>query len=208
MIRLERVTKVFAGSSAPAVDHVSMEVAAGEICVLLGPSGCGKTMTLKMVNRLIEPTSGEIYIDGRNTAGQNPVELRRSLGYVIQQIGLFPNKTIEENICIVPDILGWDSAKSRKRAAELLEMAALDRVAGAGTQLDGPVEVLPLAGEVAARPRRSGLAHRLVDVAVEGQLALGLLGEDRPLHPARQPVEGLEGEQLGARRVVHRRRGP
>ncbi len=126
MIRLERVTKVFPGSSAPAVDHVSMEVAAGEICVLLGPSGCGKTTTLKMVNRLIEPTSGDIYIDGRNTADQNPVELRRSLGYVIQQIGLFPNKTIEDNICVVPDILGWDRTKSRQRAAELLEMAALD----------------------------------------------------------------------------------
>jgi osmoprotectant transport system ATP-binding protein len=126
MIRLERVTKVFPGSSAPAVDHVSMDVAAGEICVLLGPSGCGKTTTLKMVNRLIEPTSGAIYINGRNTAEQNPVELRRSLGYVIQQIGLFPNKTIEDNICVVPDILGWDRAKSRKRAAELLEMVALD----------------------------------------------------------------------------------
>ena len=79
-----------------------------------------------MVNRLIEPTSGEIFIDGKNTAGQSAVQLRRSLGYVIQQIGLFPNKTIEDNICIVPDILGWERSKSRKRAAELLEMVALD----------------------------------------------------------------------------------
>jgi osmoprotectant transport system ATP-binding protein len=125
MIRLKQVTKVFPGGSAPAVDRVSMEVPKGEICVLLGPSGCGKTTTLKMVNRLIEPTSGEIYIDGRNAMEQDPVELRRMLGYVIQQIGLFPNKTIEDNICIVPDILGWDRAKSRRRAAELLEMAAL-----------------------------------------------------------------------------------
>ena len=108
MIRLERVTKVFPNSSVPAVDQVTMEVPAGEICVLLGPSGCGKTTTMKMVNRLIEPTSGEIFIDDRNTADQNPVELRRSLGYVIQQIGLFPNKTIVDNICIVPDILGMD----------------------------------------------------------------------------------------------------
>ncbi len=126
MIRLERVTKVFPGGSVPAVDQVSMEVPEGEICVLLGPSGCGKTTTMKMVNRLIEPTSGEIFIDGKNTAGQSAVQLRRSLGYVIQQIGLFPNKTIEDNICIVPDILGWERSKSRKRAADLLEMVALD----------------------------------------------------------------------------------
>jgi osmoprotectant transport system ATP-binding protein len=126
MIRLDRVSKVFPGASAPAVDHVSMEIPAGEICVLLGPSGCGKTTTMKMVNRLIEPTSGEIYIDGKSTADQDPVQLRRTLGYVIQQIGLFPNKTIGENICIVPDILGWDRTRSRKRAAELLEMVALD----------------------------------------------------------------------------------
>jgi osmoprotectant transport system ATP-binding protein len=126
MIRLERVTKVFPGSSVPAVDRVTMEVPAGEICVLLGPSGCGKTTTMKMVNRLIEPTSGEIFIDGRTTAKRNPVELRRTLGYVIQQIGLFPNKTIADNICVVPDILGWDKAKSRRRAGELLEMVGLD----------------------------------------------------------------------------------
>ena len=126
MIRLDRVTKLFAGVAAPAVDQVSMEVPAGDICVLLGPSGCGKTTTLKMVNRLIEPTSGKIYIDGRDTTDLDPVQLRRTLGYVIQQIGLFPNKTIEANICIVPDILGWEKSKSRKRAAELLELVGLD----------------------------------------------------------------------------------
>jgi len=126
MIRLERVTKLFSGASMPAVDQVSMEVPEGEICILLGPSGCGKTTTLKMVNRLIEPTSGDIFIGDKNTADYDPVELRRTLGYVIQQIGLFPNKTIEDNICIVPDILGWDRKKSRARAAELLELVALD----------------------------------------------------------------------------------
>ncbi len=126
MIRLERVTKLFPGTPMPAVDQVSMEVPEGEICILLGPSGCGKTTTLKMVNRLIEPTSGDILIGDRNTADYDPVELRRTLGYVIQQIGLFPNKTIEDNICIVPDILGWDRNKSRARAAELLELVALD----------------------------------------------------------------------------------
>ncbi len=126
MIRLDRVTKTFPGAAAPAVDQVTMEVPAGEICVLLGPSGCGKTTTLKMVNRLIEPSSGTILIDGRDTAGVDPVQLRRGIGYVIQQIGLFPNKTVEDNICVIPDMLGWDRRKSRAHAADLLEMAALD----------------------------------------------------------------------------------
>jgi osmoprotectant transport system ATP-binding protein len=126
MIRLEQVSKTFPNSTTPVVDHVTLEVPEGEICVLLGPSGCGKTTTMKMVNRLIEPSSGEIFIGDRNTADCDPVELRRSIGYVIQQIGLFPNKTIEDNICLVPDVLGWDRSKSRARAAELLDMVALD----------------------------------------------------------------------------------
>ena len=126
MIRLDHVSKTFANTTTPAVDRVSLQVPEGEICVLLGPSGCGKTTTMKMVNRLIEPSSGEIFIDGRNTAETDVVQLRRSIGYVIQQIGLFPNKTVEDNICIVPDLLGWDRRKSRARAAELLDMVALD----------------------------------------------------------------------------------
>jgi osmoprotectant transport system ATP-binding protein len=124
MIRLERLTKVY--GSVAAVDNVDMEVPAGEVCVLLGPSGCGKTTTMKMINRLIAPSSGKVFIDGRDTAGQDEVTLRRSIGYVIQQIGLFPNKTVEENICVVPDLLGWDRGRSRKRAAELLSMVNLD----------------------------------------------------------------------------------
>ncbi len=126
MIRLERVSKIFPGASAPAVDQVSMEVPEGEICILLGPSGCGKTTTLKMVNRLVEHTSGDIFIGGKNTKDFDVVQLRRTLGYVIQQIGLFPNKTIADNICIVPDILRWEKKKSRARAAELLELVGLD----------------------------------------------------------------------------------
>ena len=124
MIRLERLTKVFAGITA--VDGVDMEVGAGEVCVLLGPSGCGKTTTMKMINRLIPPTSGKIFIDGRDTTGLDEVVLRRQIGYVIQQIGLFPNKTIEENICVVPKLLGWDRQRARARAGELLEMVNLD----------------------------------------------------------------------------------
>ena len=128
MIKLENLTKIFETPSGPvtAADHVNMDVAEGEICVLLGPSGCGKTTTLKMINRLIQPTSGKIIINGKDTDAYDTVELRRTIGYVIQQIGLFPNMTVEENICVVPDLLGWDKVKSRKRAAELLETINLD----------------------------------------------------------------------------------
>ena len=128
MIKLENLTKAFetAAGTTLAADHVSFEVAEGEICVLLGPSGCGKTTALKMINRLIQPTSGKIYINGKDTDAYDPVELRRTIGYVIQQIGLFPNMTVEENICVVPKLLGWDMAKARRRAAELLSIINLE----------------------------------------------------------------------------------
>ena len=113
MIRLEQVSKQF--GSHVAIDRIDMEIPRGEVCVLLGPSGCGKTTTMRMINRLIEPTSGRIFVDGQDTATLDPVRLRRSIGYVIQQIGLFPNMTIEDNICVVPDLLGWPRAKSRVR---------------------------------------------------------------------------------------------
>ncbi len=128
MIRLEDLTKIFQTPSGDitAADRINMDVPEGNICVLLGPSGCGKTTTMKMVNRLIEPTSGKIFIGGEDVTSKDPISLRRSIGYVIQQIGLFPNQTIEDNICAVPDLLGWDRKKSRTRAGELLEMVALD----------------------------------------------------------------------------------
>ncbi|VAW19573.1 Osmoprotectant ABC transporter, ATP-binding protein OsmV [hydrothermal vent metagenome] len=127
MIRLENLTKIFEtpGGDVTAVNQVNMEVQAGEVCILLGPSGCGKTTTLKMINTLIPKTSGKIFIDGKDTDEIDPVKLRRNIGYVIQQIGLFPNMTIEDNICVVPDLLGWERTKSRTRAAELLEMVNL-----------------------------------------------------------------------------------
>jgi osmoprotectant transport system ATP-binding protein len=108
------------------VDRVSFEVGAGETCVLLGPSGCGKTTTLRMINRLVAPTSGKVFIEGRDTSAADPVELRRTIGYVIQQIGLFPNMTVAENIGVVPRLLNWDGARMRRRAEELLAMLALD----------------------------------------------------------------------------------
>lgn len=124
MIQIDNLNKKF--GSITAVEDVSFNVEEGQICVLLGPSGCGKTTTLKMINRLITPTSGTIKIGGRDTAELDSVTLKRSIGYVIQQVGLFPNMTVEENICVVPNLLGWDKTKSRKRAAELLEVVALD----------------------------------------------------------------------------------
>jgi osmoprotectant transport system ATP-binding protein len=128
MIRLEALTKTYATpqGAVTAVDHVSFEVHSGQICVLLGPSGCGKTTTLRMINRLVTPTSGKVFIDGRDTDMANPVELRRTIGYVIQQIGLFPNMTVGENVAVVPRLLGWGAARIRRRAQELLEMLALD----------------------------------------------------------------------------------
>ncbi|WP_205599895.1 ATP-binding cassette domain-containing protein, partial [Arhodomonas sp. KWT] len=104
MIRIENLTKVFETPEGPvtAADHITMDVPDGEICILLGPSGCGKTTTLKMINRIIEPTSGRVSINDEDTTGMNTTDLRRSIGYVIQQIGLFPNMTIEENISVVP----------------------------------------------------------------------------------------------------------
>jgi len=128
MIELDRLTKEFetAEGRVTAVDRVSMEVKEGEICILLGPSGCGKTTTLKMVNRLIAPTGGRIVIDGEDAADLDDVELRRRIGYVIQQIGLFPNMTVAENIAIVPRLLGWPKARQEARAAEMLDLVALD----------------------------------------------------------------------------------
>ncbi|MTH46096.1 osmoprotectant ABC transporter ATP-binding protein OsmV [Intestinirhabdus alba] len=129
MIKLENLTRQFAqknGQPLKAVDNVNLHVPEGEMCVLLGPSGCGKTTTLKMINRLIAPSSGNILINGENTNDMDTVTLRRNIGYVIQQIGLFPNMTIEENITVVPRMLGWDKARCKSRAAELMEMVALD----------------------------------------------------------------------------------
>lgn len=128
MINIENLTKLFETEQGvvTAADHITMQVPEGEICVLLGPSGCGKTTTLKMVNRIVAPTSGRVLINGEDTTRQDTVTLRRNIGYVIQQIGLFPNMTIEENISIVPKLIGWDKSRYLKRASELLEMVAMD----------------------------------------------------------------------------------
>jgi osmoprotectant transport system ATP-binding protein len=126
MIRLENLTKTFPGQDEPAVEDLSMEIPEGEIVVLVGPSGCGKTTTMKMVNRLIEPTSGRIFLEGEDVTKGNPDKLRRRIGYVIQQIGLFPHKTIADNIATVPKMLGWDKKRISERVDELLETVGMD----------------------------------------------------------------------------------
>jgi osmoprotectant transport system ATP-binding protein len=125
MIKLKDVSKSYDGGVSFAVKDVTFEVGGGETVVLLGSSGCGKTTLLKMMNRLIEPTSGEIHIGGTNVLEQDPIEVRRSLGYVIQGIGLFPHMTIEENVSVVPGLLGWGQEKQKKRADEILTTVGL-----------------------------------------------------------------------------------
>ncbi|WP_405940147.1 betaine/proline/choline family ABC transporter ATP-binding protein [Streptomyces sp. NBC_00726] len=125
MIRFEQVGKVYPDGTT-AVDGLSFEVAEGELVTLVGPSGCGKTTTMMMVNRLIEPTSGRILVDGRDIARTDPVKLRRGIGYVIQQVGLFPHRTVLDNTATVPALVGWKRARARERAAELLDLVGLD----------------------------------------------------------------------------------
>jgi osmoprotectant transport system ATP-binding protein len=128
-VEFRHVTKRYAESAKNtpgAVNDLSLTVPAGKICVLVGPSGCGKTTSLKMVNRLIEPTSGQILIDGVDAATRDVTELRRSIGYVIQQVGLFPHQTVGENVTTVPRLLGWPAARQRERADELLGLVGLD----------------------------------------------------------------------------------
>jgi osmoprotectant transport system ATP-binding protein len=126
MIRLEGLTKRFAGTAAVAVDALTLDIAAGETCVLIGPSGCGKTTTMRMINRMIEPDAGRILVGGRDVTHVDAVELRRSIGYVIQQVGLFPHWTIADNVATVPRLLGWDAARTEARVDELLHLVGLD----------------------------------------------------------------------------------
>ncbi|MDJ0954365.1 MAG: ABC transporter ATP-binding protein [Acidimicrobiia bacterium] len=151
MIELTEVTKTFPGTAKPAVDRLTLRIAEGEVVVLVGPSGCGKTTTLKMINRLIEPSGGTITVDGRDVLGLQAHELRRGIGYVIQQIGLFPHKTIGDNIATVPNLLGWDKGRTRARVEELVDLVEL------------PVEMLDrYPGELSGGQRqRVGVARAL-----------------------------------------------
>ncbi|MBA2578005.1 MAG: ATP-binding cassette domain-containing protein, partial [Euzebyaceae bacterium] len=126
MIRLERLCKRFPRQADPAVEELTMEIPEGEIVILVGPSGCGKTTTMKMVNRIIEPSSGHIYLQGEDVTKVNADQLRRRIGYVIQQIGLFPHMTISANVATVPRMLKWPEEKIRKRVDELLDLVGMD----------------------------------------------------------------------------------
>ncbi len=126
MIELKGVTKLYQGQAVPAVQNLSLSINRGEICVFVGPSGCGKSTTLRMINRMIEPSSGTIEIDGKNIMSSDPDSLRMGIGYVIQQIGLLPHRTIAENIAIVPRLYKWPKEKIKSRVNELLEMMGLD----------------------------------------------------------------------------------
>jgi osmoprotectant transport system ATP-binding protein len=125
MIRLEGVGKKYDDGTV-AVHELDLDVARGEVVCLVGPSGCGKSTTLKMINRLIEPTSGRIFIDGRDVTSEDPVQLRRRIGYVIQQIGLFPHQKIATNVATVPSLLGTPRVQAQERARELLALVGLD----------------------------------------------------------------------------------
>jgi osmoprotectant transport system ATP-binding protein len=126
MIRLDHVSKTFPGSSKAAVGDLSLEVPEGEIAVFIGPSGCGKSTTLRMINRLIDPTSGTITVGGQDVMALKPHDLRLGIGYVIQQVGLFPHRTIAQNIATVPELIGWPKAKTGEQVERLMDLVGLD----------------------------------------------------------------------------------
>ncbi len=157
MIRLREVRKAYANAGAFAVDGVDLDIDAGEFLVLLGESGCGKTTTLKMINRLIEPTSGRIEVDGQNTQTVDPVMLRRSIGYAFQGVGLFPHMTVGENVAVVPNLLGWLRRRTDERVDELLSLVNLEpndyRERMPGELSGGQRQRVGLARALAAKPK-------------------------------------------------------
>jgi osmoprotectant transport system ATP-binding protein len=126
MIEIRGLVKQYPGAAHPAVDHLTLTVPEGCVCVLIGPSGCGKTTTMRMINRLVEPDAGSISVGGRDVMHIDPVSLRRSIGYVIQQVGLFPHWTIADNIATVPKLLGWNEGRIAARVDELLELVGME----------------------------------------------------------------------------------
>ena len=125
-LEFQNACKQYPGQLRPAVSDLSLTVEPGETCVLVGPSGCGKTTAMRLVNRMIEITSGDVLVDGRSVRDRDPAQLRREIGYVIQQIGLFPHRTVERNVATVPLLLGWERDRIEARVAELLDLVGLD----------------------------------------------------------------------------------
>nr|WP_249420484.1 ABC transporter ATP-binding protein [Rhabdothermincola salaria] len=184
---MEQVTKHYEGSAAPAVAALDLDVPTGELVALVGPSGCGKTTILKMVNRLIEPTSGRILLHGRDATAMPVHELRRGIGYVIQQVGLFPHRTVGANIATVPTLLGWDKARTQSRVAELTGLVGLDpEVLGRypGALSGGQQQRVGVARALAADPPVLLMdePYSAVDPVVRGRLQDDLLELQRNLH--------------------------
>jgi osmoprotectant transport system ATP-binding protein len=155
-VRYENVTKRYAGQERPAVQNLSLEVPAGDICVLVGPSGCGKTTAMRMVNRTVEITEGDILVGETSVRDRNPAQLRREIGYVIQEVGLFPHRTIAANVATVPQLLGWDRDRIKARVSELLDLVGLGKEYGDRypTQLSGGQQQrVGVARALAADPR-------------------------------------------------------
>jgi osmoprotectant transport system ATP-binding protein len=151
MIRLDGVRKEYADGTV-AVHDLTLDVPRGSLVTLVGPSGCGKTTTMKMVNRLVEPSAGRIHVDGRDVTHVDPVQLRRGIGYVIQQVGLFPHRTVQDNVATVPHLLGWERGRAKARARELMELVGLD------PDLHGPRYPHELSG---GQRQRVGVARAL-----------------------------------------------
>jgi osmoprotectant transport system ATP-binding protein len=182
VITFAEVSKRFAGSDAWAVRHVDLEIPAGELVAVLGESGSGKTTLLKLVNRLLEPDEGSVLLAGKDVRETDAVELRRTIGYVIQEVGLLPHLTVEENVAIVPRLIGWDAAAIAKRVEELLELVGLPDVrARAPDQLSGGQrQRIGLARALAARPRWLLLDEPFG--ALDPVTRLALQGEVRRIH--------------------------
>ena len=125
-VRYENASKRYGDSTEAAVERLNLEVPAGEVCVLVGPSGCGKTTAMRLVNRTVELSEGDVLIGGESVREREPARLRREIGYVIQQVGLFPHRTIAQNIATVPQLLGWDKGRVRERTRELLDLVGLE----------------------------------------------------------------------------------
>jgi osmoprotectant transport system ATP-binding protein len=133
-LELRNVAKRYPGSATAAIEDLSLTVPAGEICVLVGPSGCGKTTAMRLINRMIDPTSGDILLEGRSVLDRDPADLRREIGYVIQQVGLFPHLTVADNIATVPKLLGWRRPRIAARVEELLGLVGLDEIEGVASR--------------------------------------------------------------------------
>jgi osmoprotectant transport system ATP-binding protein len=156
VIRLEHVTKAYGADRPPVVRGIDLRVEEGELLVLLGASGCGKTTTLKLINRLAEPTSGRVLVGGIDVAAQDPVTLRRGIGYAFQGVGLFPHMTVADNVAVVPRLLGWEPQAVARRVDELLELVGLPVEARGRmprTLSGGQAQRVGVARALAARPR-------------------------------------------------------